>query len=124
MPPYNSGSIAGFRCWCSRQRIQNKCKVYGRVQVLARACAPEKTQHTPEQARVAERLVQELGPCADQENALDHLGCCTDVSRRSLDPKVVTDNVWDDLGCLRAWGRNALTTLERGEGEVAHLLSI
>ena len=50
------------------------------VQVLARACAPEKTQHTPEQAMVAERLVKELGPFADQENALDDLGCCNDVS--------------------------------------------
>ena len=60
------------------------CKVCGWVQVLARACVPEKTQHTPEQAEVAERLVRELGPFADQENALDDLGCCNDVSCRSL----------------------------------------
>ena len=59
----------------------------GWVQVLARACTPEKTQHIPEQAGVAERLVKELGPFADQENALDDLGCCNDVSRSFLDSK-------------------------------------
>ena len=61
------------------------CKVCDWVQVLARACAPEKTQHTPEQAEVAKRLVKELGPFADQENALDDLGCCNDVSPTLLD---------------------------------------
>ena len=78
------------------------------MQVLARACAPEKTQHTPEQAEVAERLVKELGPFADQENALDDLGCCNDVSRRSLDSKSYMDMLETTLGCFTDWGGNAL----------------
>ena len=92
------------------------------MQVLARACAPEKTHHTSEQAKVAERLVKELGPFADQENALDDLGCSNDVSHRCLD--VVKGNAWGGLGCFKEWAGNALTIFERVHEGLAHILSI